>query len=174
MSVGILLTAYLYVFMPLSNWFQSRQEQLVAKQAAILHISEVIRATPKLQNQLSISRGRASDGTLLLTGDSDSAAAANLQSLIKMIAMQNHIELANTSFVPDESVNSLEKITVEESFSATWPALVRLLNAINNATPPLVVTDLTIDGSQQTQQSDVETSLQISCSISGFWRDGSL
>jgi hypothetical protein len=168
----LLLVAFLYVVMPVIDWFQSRQDQLAAAQKVVSHMSEAIRATSELEDQVARMRGGASHQTFLLTGDSEAAAAANLQSLIKVIAVQNNIELSSTSLIPSENINSLEKINVEESFSATWPAFVIFLNAINQAAPPLVVSNLTIDGSQQIQEIGVDAPLQISCLVSGFWGDG--
>jgi len=153
--------------MPAVSWYAGRAEQLAVDQRDIAHIKALRRDLPSLRAAAAASAAQATDDAVLLTGDSDAIAGANLQAEVQTLATQTGISLDSVADLPAEQTGGLRQISVDVGVTAAWPALITLLSAIETASPRMIVDDLSITGLPQAD-SQQDTSLDVSFSVAAF------
>jgi general secretion pathway protein M len=153
--------------MPAISWYAGRAEQLAVDQRDIAHIKALRRDLPSLRAAAAASAAQATDDAVLLTGDSDAIAGANLQAEVQTLATQTGISLDSVADLPAEQTGGLRQISVDVGVTAAWPALITLLSAIETASPRMIVDDLSITGLPQAD-SQQDTSLDVSFSVAAF------
>jgi len=151
---------------PALTWFENRQVLLAARQMEIAH-SEMLRASlPALRAEVAGSAG-LNRPQILLAGDSDAIAGANLQSALTDLASQAGISLDSAEMAAVEPIGALRQVDVDVSVTATLPALAEFLNAIDTAQPRMIVDNLNIVAAAQPDPRQ-EISLQANFSVSAF------
>jgi general secretion pathway protein M len=153
--------------MPAVSWYAGRAEQLAVDQRDIAHVKALRRDLPSLRAAAAASAAQATDDAVLLTGDSDAIAGANLQAEVQTLATQTGISLDSVADLPAEQTGGLRQISVDVGVTAAWPALITLLSAIETASPRMIVDDLSITGLPQAD-SQQDTSLDVSFSVAAF------
>ncbi len=103
----------------------------------------------------------------MLEGASDSVAGAVLQQRLQQIGASVGAPLASAEVLPGEPVGNYRRIGVRLSVSATWPAIVQLLDTITASAPPLLVNDLHVE-SPRAIVGTPEPSLSASMIVFGF------
>jgi general secretion pathway protein M len=83
----------------------------------------------------------------VLAGETDAVAGAALQLLMQQMAIGAGTSLSSVEVLPAESVGGYRRIGLHVALAAPWPALVHLLQSIEQATPPMLVDDLRLHGS---------------------------
>ncbi len=173
-----LLVIWLTVLAPLWGWYQQRGAELARERALAAHMAALAREIPALQAAVAAqesaqgsaqesAQGSAGGGGLLLEGGSDAIAGANLQSALQDLAAQAGAGLDSTALAPVQAEGALRKIGLEVSLTASWPALIGFLAAVETATPRLVVDGLSLS-SAGPSGADGAPPVEASLTISGF------
>ncbi len=163
----VLAVLWFGAIMPAVSWYAGRAEQLAVDQRDIAHVKALRRDLPSLRAAAAASAAQATDDAVLLTGDSDAIAGANLQAEVQTLATQTGISLDSVADLPAEQTGGLRQISVDVGVTAAWPALITLLSAIETASPRMIVDDLSITGLPQAD-SQQDTSLDVSFSVAAF------
>ncbi len=170
---GVLLLAALVWFglmAPCAGWYQSRQDALAAMRGEAAHMQALKAALPALRAAIQAGDADAG-GRVLLAGDSDAIAGANLQAALNGLAGDAGTSLDSAETVATQTMGGLRRVGVAVTVSATWPTLVALLTAIESAQPRMVVDDLSVtaDSQPDTRQ---DVTLQANFTVAAFRSGG--
>jgi general secretion pathway protein M len=175
MAVGLTFIAltllWLGVLSPALGWYGGRQAQLTAARQEAAHMAVLRLTLPALRAAVASPAANAIATQLLLSGNSDDIAGANLQSTLQNLATQTGNSLDSAAMIPPQPVGALRRIGVDVSVTATWPALIALLTAIETAQPRMIVDDLSVTASAQPDPTQ-DVPLQASFSVSAFRAGG--
>jgi len=128
---------------------------------------------PQLRAQLDGLRQSAGAGTVTLAGASDALAAATLQSRLEELAATAGVAIASTESLPAETAGDYRRIGLRMAISGGYDGIVRLLSAIDAATPPLAVDSLQIHGNARVASSRETAQLDAAYIVYGF-RNGTV
>ena len=143
LTVAVLGALWLGVAAPLIEWHALRAEQVQARRALARRMAEIAETLPELRDQarLAAASGRAS-GEATLDGASDAIAAATLQGRLQEMAARAGAPLTSAEALPGEAAGAWRRVGVRVAVSAPWPAVVRLLQTVNTASPRMLVDDM--------------------------------
>lgn len=166
-AVLVLAVMWLAILTPLLGWYAGQSDALAAAQLEEAHLQALQASLPSLRQQIAASATEAPAANILLQGDSDAIAGANLQAALNSLAAQAGTSLDSTESVPAEASGGLRRIGVAVSLNTTWPALVAFLTAIDSASPRMIVDDLSVsaDSAPDARQ---DVSLQASFTVAAF------
>ncbi len=159
-TVAALLAVWIVLVAPLSGFYAERSERLTQRQMLAHHMEQLAAAKPALEARAAeLSRQAPATGASasIPAGSSTPVATAALQSLVQDIATAAGASLASVESLPGESAAGYRRVGVKLSLSASWPVLVRFLQALEQSNTPMAVDDLQIRGSAQSAQSDQQT-----------------
>jgi general secretion pathway protein M len=149
---------------PVLGWHAERAEALAQRQAAARRMAQIARSLPELEQQAAAAATSGPPPGAVLQGTTDAVAGAALQQLVRDMATGAGAVLSSTETLPAEQAGTFRRIGLRIAFSAPWPVLVRLLLAVEQATPMMLVDDLQVRGPRlQVGPSDpaLETSLVV-------------
>jgi general secretion pathway protein M len=167
-AAAIMLAIFwLALLTPLLGWYGGQSSALAAAQLEAAHLQALQASLPELRRQAAARATEAPAADILLQGDSDAIAGANLQAALNSLAAQAGTTLDSTESVPASASGGLRRIGVTVSLNATWPALVAFLTAIDAASPRMIVDDLTVsaDSAPDARQ---DVTLQASFTVAAF------
>jgi general secretion pathway protein M len=169
MALTLLAAAVLWMSTaaPLIGWYQARADELAQQQLLAAHLAALGTEIPALHQAVNAAGLQSSDDQVLLAGDSDVIAGANLQTALQDLAAQAGTSLDSAALQPAQADGAVRRISMQVSVTATWPVLIALWEAIGTAQPRMVVDQLTLStsaapGDGQDQQ------VQASFSVTGF------
>ncbi len=133
---------------PLMDWYADRAATIAQREALVQRMAQVAAGLPALQ-AASASPAAAPQPQGLLPGGSDAVAGAALQEAVQGMAAQAGAMLGSTEALPAEPAGTFRRISVRVALSTPWPALVRLLRAMAEATPGMLVDDLQLHSARR-------------------------
>ncbi|GAN60629.1 hypothetical protein ACI01nite_23610 [Acetobacter cibinongensis] len=157
----------------LLSFYHNRATALEDQRAVLSHTEHLIRQTPELKRRYQERHASASSKHLLLAGQSDSEAAANLVQTVQALATRRQIEIASQETVPPHAIGHFRAISVRIALTGNWAAFVALLDDLDHTEPRLLVEDLeiqrarTVTNATRGHTSAVDSTL----SITGFRAD---
>ena len=126
---------------PLLDWHRARAGRLMQRQTLAAHMEAVADTLPQLRRRAaSVAAGPAVGA--LLEGPTDAVAAASLQGQLERLAGQAGVTLSSTELLPVEAAQDYRRVRLRLTVSGGWPAFVKLLQEIDQATPRMLVDDL--------------------------------
>jgi general secretion pathway protein M len=134
---GFLLMAWLAIGAPLADWYAERADRLTQQRQLVAHMRDVAGMLPELARQ-------AKQTPLAIGTDTDALIAARLQQRLTQLAATAGTEIATAEALPPEQAGGVDRIRLRLTLQAPLPALLKLLGAIETATPPLLVDDLDV------------------------------
>lgn len=143
LTLAVLGALWAGVVTPLLEWHSLRAEQVQNHRALARRMAEIAETLPQLRDQarLASSSGRMADA-VTLDGASDAIAGAALQGQLQEMAVRAGASLSSAEALPGEAAGGYRRIGVRIAVSAQWPVLVRLLRAVAEASPRMLVDDL--------------------------------
>lgn len=142
--VLLLITAIWRVLAaPLVDLYGMRRDDLDRRTMRADHLQSLAEALPRLKSRAGTD-GRAP--VLTLEGATDSIAAAALQTALQDMIRNAGVTLGSVEIVPAETVQSLKRVGLKVTLTGTTTMVVRLLAAIEQAQPPMLIDDLQIHG----------------------------
>jgi len=138
--LALLLAAlWLGAIAPLLEWHAAREEELRQRSALAARMSAVAESLPRLRRDAAADSGAL---PALLEGASDSIAGAALQSQVQDMAGQAGVTLGSAELLPVEAAGRYRRVALRLSANGSWTALVMLLQAMETATPRMLVEEL--------------------------------
>ena len=138
-----LAAAWLGGAAPALDWYADRGEHLAEQRALAARMEQVGADAPALQRQLA-QIGNAPPARTVLEGATDAIAGATLQEAVQDMAAHAGATVSSAEALPAEAVGGYRRISLHVSVSAPWPVMVALLQAVAQATPRMLVDDLTL------------------------------
>lgn len=161
LALGILLVAVLAVWIvvvsPLLAFHGARADRLAERRALASHMEQLAAQRPALDARAA-ALGRQGNAKVTpiagIAGDSIPVATAALQSLVQDIAGGAGASLASVESLPGETTAAYRRVGVKLTLSASWPVLVRFLEAIEQSATPMAADDLQIRATTQSARAD--------------------
>ena len=135
---------------PLLAWHADRAEALAGRRDQARQMAALTEALPELR-QAAAARVADSAAPSLLDGGTDAIAGAALQGLVQDMAGRVGATLFSVETLPGATTGNARRIGLRLSFAAPWPVLVRLLQAVEQARPRMVIDDLELHATPMRQ-----------------------
>jgi general secretion pathway protein M len=144
---AVLLSGWFAAAAPLLAWHAERAEALIVQHMQAQRMEALAQALPELQ-EMAASHITGSGPPSLLEGATDAIAGAALQGLLQEMAAQAGATLTSIETRPPATAGSYRRIGLRLSLAAPWPVLMRLLQAVTQARPHMVIDELELHNSQ--------------------------
>jgi general secretion pathway protein M len=152
---------------PLIGLYESQADTLAQQRAMAARMVALSQEIPALRHAVATAGLQSADDQLLLPGDTDAIAGANLQSALQNLATQAGTSLDSAQLLPVQSAGNLQCIGMQVSVTASWPVLIALLQAIGTAQPRMIVGDFRVSPASQGNAGQ-DPPMQATFSVSGF------
>ncbi len=136
---------WLAIAAPIIGWYQARAANLAQQQAIAARMTALGQEIPALRSAVQEAGLQDASAQLLLPGNSDAVAGANLQSALQTLAANAGTSLDSAASLPAQPTGTLRRIGMQVSLTASWPVLIALLQAIGAARPRMIVNTLSLD-----------------------------
>jgi general secretion pathway protein M len=132
---------------PALEWYDVRNEQLRLQHAMAHRMAALVETLPALRRDVEAVGQGTRETVSLLTGGSDTVAAATLQQRIDEMATAAGLRLASEEILPAAAAGDLRAIAVRISVSGPWRSFVALLLDLGQAEIPMIVDEIQLRGS---------------------------
>jgi general secretion pathway protein M len=167
LSAIVLVALWLAAGQPLLDAYADRQDEVERRTALAARMADLAAALPELQREGAAQSTDTTPASATLEGASDALAAAALQSLVESMSNSARGHLTSTEALPAEQVGAYRRVALRVTVDATWPVLIRFLQAIERATPRMFIDDLQIHA-QPASEKVREPPLDISFTVLAF------
>ncbi len=174
LGIALLLLVVLWeaIGSPLAGLYRGRAQALAERRMVAVHMAALAAQLPALRR--AATAGGARPGPVaLIAGSSDAIAAAALQEQVQQMATGLGATLSSSeSLQPSQGTGqergrggtgSYRRVGVRIAVTAPYDVMVRLLAAIEQASPSMLIDDLQLHGSriQLLQSAPIEGSLTV-------------
>ena len=146
LAAGVTLLALALVWAaaldPLLGWRSALSEATANRGAVAARMAGVVETLPELRRQAQAETGGVPAAAALLEGSTDALAGAALQVRVRELATRLGVSLASVETLPAEGAGAFRRIGVRIAATEAWPILVGLLQAIEEASPRMLVDEL--------------------------------
>jgi general secretion pathway protein M len=143
---GLIGLLYLGTVSPLIDLYRTGETTLTERQLLVPRLVRVAAEVPALRARLAELQATGTTRDVALDGTSDALASANLQSRIEQLATANGVTITSTEAIPAEDRVPYRRIGLRLTVNGKYEAVVKLLAAIEEAQPPIVVGNLQLHG----------------------------
>jgi general secretion pathway protein M len=149
LALAALAALYVLIALPMENLYAAQAERAEMEHSLLLKLNAVSNEVPQLRSQVSELRAGVDSRRLTLGGASDAIAAAALQGHIEELATGAGVTIGSTEGLPPEAEGAYRRLGLRVVLSGSDAALMKLLAALEAATPPVVIDNLQIHGMQR-------------------------
>jgi Tfp pilus assembly protein PilO len=149
LALAALAAIYVLIALPMENLYAAQAERAEMQRSLLLKLNAVANELPQLRSQVSELRAGVDSRRLTLGGASDAIAAAALQGHIEELATGAGVTIGSTEGLPTEAEGAYRRLGLRVVLSGSDAALMKLLAALEAATPPVVIDNLQIHGMQR-------------------------
>ena len=143
LGIAVLLLAALWlgVLAPLLDLHAAREGRLATQRVLATRMAALAEALPGLRREAEAGGGAP---PALLEGGSDSVAGAALQGQVQEMAARAGVSLGSAELLPAELAGRYRRISLRLAVGGSWGGLVGLLQALEGATPRMLVDELQV------------------------------
>lgn len=163
----VLAAAWLALAQPLLDTYAERADNLQRRGALSVRMADVAASLPELQRESEARSVDMTPANATLEGATDALAGATLQGLVEGMATAGGGHLTSTEALPAEQVGAYRRVALRVTLDASWPVLVRMLQAVERAVPRMFVDDLQVHA-QPAADKQREPPLDISFTVLAF------
>jgi len=131
-----------FVVLPLADFYAERADRLAERKALAERMERLVAQLPTLKARAELLDRAGPTGSL--NGSSDAVAGAALQNIMQDIAASVGASLTSVEGLPTEPSGAGRRIGIKVALSASWPVLIRLIDATGHAATPVFIDDLQI------------------------------
>jgi general secretion pathway protein M len=128
------------------HWHAEAAENLAQRRVLARRMAQVVRSLPELERQAADAVSSAPPPSALLQGANDAMASAALQQAVRDMAIGAGAVLSTTETLPAEQAGAYRRVSLRVAFAAPWPVMVRLMQAVGQASPVMMIEDLQVRG----------------------------
>ncbi len=133
---------------PVIGWYQDRQERLQDRRVIAARMAALAATAPALQRAVEAAGAEGPGRRATFDASSDAVAGAALQQRVQDLVTQAGATMASAEALQSETAGPFRRIGVRVTVSGTWPVLVSLLAAIDEAAPRMLVGNLQLQPTQ--------------------------
>jgi hypothetical protein len=139
----VLVVVWRLIVGPLISLYEERNADIANQALLASRMESLARLLPNLKADPDVQRPPA---VLTIAGGSDAVAAATLQGGVQDLVNGAGGTLGSVEILPGESVQGLRRVGLKVTLTAGMDALVRLLAAIRQSEPPMLIDEMQIHG----------------------------
>jgi general secretion pathway protein M len=146
LAITMLLAGIVWVgaVAPLMSWYQDRAATLAERSTLADHMAALAATLPRLQHEAAAEGADPAAAGLTLAGSSDAVAGATLQERVQSMARASGASLSSVETLPAEQMGAWRRIGLHVALTVPWQPLIRLMQAVDTATPRMLVDDLRV------------------------------
>ncbi len=163
----VLAATWLAAGQPLLDAYNDGADELDRREALASRMAGVAATLPDLKREAEAQSTDATPVSATLEGASDALAGAALQGLVEAMCKNAGGHLTSTEALPVEQIGAYRRVALRVAVDAPWPALMRLAQAIERATPRMFIDDLQVHA-QPASDATKEPPLDISFTVIAF------
>jgi general secretion pathway protein M len=129
---------------PLLAWHADQAETISQRTMLAERMVGTAAMLPMLRQQIEDSTGERVPDSSSFAGASDSIAGAMLQERVQGMAMVAGLTLTSVETLTAEPLGVWRRIGLRVVLTAPWPNVIGLLQALDEATPQMLVDDLQV------------------------------
>ncbi len=129
---------------PLVAWHAQRAEAIAARATLLARMRQIAASLPVWEARARAGRASGPAPGAVLTQPNDAVAAAALQQLVQDLARRAGATLTSTEALTAEPAGDYRRIRLRVALNASWPVLIALLQAIEQAHPQMTIDDLAL------------------------------
>lgn len=137
----VLAAAWLGAASPLLDWHRDRMETLEQRATLARRMAQIVAGLPALERAAQADRTAGPQADAVLTQPTDAVAAAAMLQALQDMAARAGAPLSSTETLPAETVGAYRRIRLRIALFAPLPAVARLLQALDQARPRMLVDD---------------------------------
>jgi len=138
--------AYLGIISPLWSMYRQGDATLSDRRLLMPRVELLAQEVPTLRARRAELKAAGTARGVTLDGASDALASANLQSSLGQLAAANGVTIASTEAIAAEDRGAYRRIGLRLVVNGRYASIVKLLGAIEEAKPPLVLGNLQVHG----------------------------
>ncbi|RYJ04118.1 MAG: hypothetical protein EON47_01595 [Acetobacteraceae bacterium] len=142
LTVLVLALVWAVVVDPLLGWKTALTDAVENRGAVARRMALAAETLPALRQQAQGEGQDRAPAAALLEGNTDALAGAALQVRVRELANQAGVSLASAEALPAEAIGVFRRIGMRVTAAGAWPVLVRLLQALEQASPRMLVDDM--------------------------------
>lgn len=143
---ALIVLVYVALVMPLIDLYRGGEATLADRQLLLPKLDRLAAEVPGLRTRLATLQTAGAGKEVTLDGASDALASANLQSRLEQLAGTNGVTIASTEAIAAEERGPYRRIGLRVAVNGNYAAIVKLLAAVQEAAPPLILANLQIHG----------------------------
>ena len=163
---------YIAIVAPLVDFYRSGEAALADRELLVPKLERLETELPELRARLAALQAATTGNVVTLDGATDALASANLQSRLEQLAAANGITIASTEAIAAEDRGPYRRIGLRLAVHGKYEEIVKLLAAVENAVPPLVLGNLQIHGLLRTVEARTGYPLDIRFEVYGLRASG--
>ena len=168
LTLLVLAVVWLGAVAPLQAWYADRAETQMQRQALLQRMQALAASLPRLRAAVSKATNGAASGSVLLEGNSDAVAAADLQEMVQRMAGAAGASLAAVETLPAERSGAWHKVALRINLNAPWPVLMALLRSVEQSPTRMFVDDLHFHSPSTAGPTPADVPIQASFVLYGF------
>jgi general secretion pathway protein M len=133
------LAIHLAILSPVLAFYAGNEAMLAQRGEVLRRYESAVRDLPRLRASAQHAAETPQTGALLLAGDSDALAGAELQTALKQLAEQQGARMASAASLPAQDEGAFRRVGVRIALTGDLPVLTSLLRSMREAQPALVV-----------------------------------
>ena len=151
LALGLAILALLLLWeavgVPLRGWYDDRADALAGRIALAARMQTLAAQLPALRRAAAAGAAHAGPAALI-EGSSDAIAGAALQERVQQMAASLGATLSSTESLPASQAGAYRRVGVRIAVTAPFEVMVRLIAAIEQASPTMLIDDLQLHGSR--------------------------
>ena len=165
-TLFLIVLIWIGLVSPLMGLYRDQGDALAQKQLLVDHMALLAASLPELKTQAADLQD-ANAQSPLLDGATDALAAARLQEMLEKMASSSGVTLLSVESLPAEATGASRRIGLKVDLTGTYSSLIDLLTRIDQATPPLLIDELSLQA-PQVMNSENDFQLVTSFKVYGF------
>jgi len=127
---------------PLLDAYISASQALMRRQVLASRMAGLAGSLPQLRAAVASLRSQVAPVVAVVEVGTDAIATATLQGSMETMAAHAGARLTSAEALPAEPAGTYRRLALRVTVDATWPVLVGLLQAVEQATPRMLPLDI--------------------------------
>ena len=141
-SIAVLALLWFGFVDTVLDWQADQAERVASREQFLARAQVLVARLPEMQAEAARRATGVADTGLLLQGQTDSVAAAELQQTVQRLVLDAGGRLASVEILPTEQMGGYRRIALRVSLQATYAAEIAILRSIAASRPGMLVDDL--------------------------------
>jgi len=160
--------AYFTILSPILSLYAGSAERLEQRRELLRRDRNAVGDLPRLRALAKEHTKTAQSDDLLLIGETDAVAAAELQSALKEMIEENGARISSATTLPSALAGGFQRVGVRVAFSGGLVALTTVLAGIEGARPFFSLGNLDLHVVNAAERGDEDPNLDIALDVFGY------